>query len=80
MKKGSQIPNPTEIMKLTTYLKDSELQRSNNLKSAINSGTWPQLREVTLADVIVFNTRRMGEVQRLSVSDINSRSKKTSSR
>lgn len=67
------IPFTQDVLKLHSYLSEKQQQHLNALKEEVSPTNWKDLAKVTLAQVILFNRRREGEVSRMSLSAYSSR-------
>jgi len=59
------LPFTEDVKTLHCYLDDKQHQFYSDLKSECSSSNWANLTKVTLAQVILFNRRREGEVSSL---------------
>ncbi|XP_077073859.1 uncharacterized protein LOC143738123 [Siphateles boraxobius] len=62
------LPFTEDVKTLHCYLDDKQRQFYSDLKSECSSSNWANLTKVTLAQVILFNRRREGEVSKMLVS------------
>ena len=69
------LPCTSDLMKVLTYIKNQIEIHLRNMESEPTNETWHQLEEVVLAQVIIFNKRRAGEVSRTSTVDYINRHK-----
>jgi len=72
----------SDVQKLISYLRQTANKRMSELQKAVDDGCKEaipflhrQLAEVTLADIIIFNRRRQGEVAKLTIDDYNNKRK-----
>ena len=74
LNKVTILPLAADISKMTHYLSCESEKAMNDLQvlSESNHTAWITLSEVTLAQVILFNRRRVGEVAKMKVSDYES--------
>lgn len=75
MKKGKKanIPTTNDVKQLAQYL---DIERKNSfetLASTYSYDHWVELLELTMASLIVFNRRRVGETQNIHVIDFTER-------
>lgn len=62
------LPFTEDVKTLHCYLDDKQRQFYSDLTSECSSSNWANLTKVTLAQVILFNRRREGEVSKMLVS------------
>ncbi|XP_030218994.1 uncharacterized protein LOC115548476 [Gadus morhua] len=67
------LPFTADVQKLHNYLDEKQQQYQHDLESEASSHNWANLAKVTLAQVILFNRRREGEVSKMSLSAFTSR-------
>ncbi|XP_055022443.1 uncharacterized protein LOC129412454 isoform X2 [Boleophthalmus pectinirostris] len=67
------LPFTADVQKLHNYLDEKQKQYQHDLESEASSQNWASLAKVTLAQVILFNRRREGEVSKMSLSAFTSR-------
>lgn len=67
------LPFTADVQKLHNYLDEKQQQYQHDLESEASSQNWASLAKVTLAQVILFNRRREGEVSKMSLSAYTSR-------
>ena len=67
------LPFTADVQKLHNYLDEKQQQYQHDLQSEASSHNWATLAKVTLAQVILFNRRREGEVSKMSLSAFTSR-------
>ncbi|KAK0148530.1 hypothetical protein N1851_011137 [Merluccius polli] len=67
------LPFTADVQKLHNYLDEKQQQYQHDLESEASSQNWASLAKVTLAQVILFNRRREGEVSKMSLSAFTSR-------
>jgi len=71
------LPVASDVKKVVSYVRKTSLSCCEALRSAVAGEctdvqqNWRELAEVTLADVIIFNRRRSGEVAQLTIEDYN---------
>ncbi|KAF3837838.1 hypothetical protein F7725_009606, partial [Dissostichus mawsoni] len=57
-----------DVQNLHSHLSEKQLECLKDLKEVVSQSNWKDLAKVTLAQVILFNRRREGEVSRMPVS------------
>ncbi|XP_068994248.1 uncharacterized protein [Neodiprion pinetum] len=67
------LPSKQDIRKLYDYLKNKCEASLITLEAEFNLSAWKDLTECTLILVQIFNRRRAGEIERLSISDFENR-------
>ena len=67
------LPFTQDVLNLHSSLSEKQQEYLNALKEEVSSSNWKDLAKVTLAQVILFNRRRAGEVSRMSLSAYLSR-------
>ncbi|KAJ4946547.1 hypothetical protein JOQ06_024212 [Pogonophryne albipinna] len=67
------LPFTKDIQYLHSHLSEKQLECLKDLKEEVSQSNWKDLAKVTLAQVILFNRRREGEVSRMPVSAYLSR-------
>jgi len=73
------LPVASDVKKVVSYVRETSVRCCEALRSALAGEctdvqkNWRELAEVTLADVIIFNRRRSGEVAQLTIEDYNRR-------
>jgi len=80
--KVNLLPIAADVQKLVCYLRQTSSECMSNLRKAVDDGCMDkipllhrELAEVTLADIIIFNRRRQGEVAKLIIDDYNKKTK-----
>ena len=70
--KPKRIPLTRDIQKMNKYLEESAQEAEEDLKRATEDKevTLRKLRELTLAQIVLFNRRRGGEAQRIEVQQV----------
>ena len=67
------LPLADDIAKMTHYLSEKAAEATKQLQlsqsDACSRTAWIMLSEVTLAQIVLFNRRRVGEVSKMTVSD-----------
>ena len=66
------LPFIAEVQK-HNYLDEKQQQYQHDLESEASSQNWARLAKVTLAQVVLVNRRREGEVSKMSLSAFTSR-------
>ena len=66
-----RIPLAQDLKLLNSHLHDKATELSAQLEKDPDKDTWRELAEVTLAQTTLFNRRRGGEMQRLTIVDYN---------
>ncbi|KAK1904664.1 DNA primase [Dissostichus eleginoides] len=67
------LPFTKDVQNLHSHLSEKQLECLKDLKEEVSQSNWKDLAKVTLAQVILFNRRREGEVSRMPVSAYLSR-------
>ncbi|XP_034077685.1 uncharacterized protein LOC117549722 isoform X1 [Gymnodraco acuticeps] len=67
------LPFTKDVQHLHSHLSEKQLECVKDLKEEVSPSNWKDLAKVTLAQVILFNRRREGEVSRMAVSAYLSR-------
>lgn len=67
------LPSMEDIKKLHLYLKNKRTLLCKQLKKNFIYNTWLELAKVTLTSIQVFNRRRAGEIERVTIEDFNTR-------
>lgn len=62
------LPFTQDVQSLNSQLSEKQQQHLDALKEEASPSNWKDLAKVTLAQVILFNRRREGEVSKMSVS------------
>lgn len=62
-----------DIKKLHSYLKNERKLLYTKLQKKFMYKTWLELAKVTLTSTQVFNRRRAGEIERVTIEDFNTR-------
>ena len=70
--KPKRIPLAKDVKCLNIYLKEKASELSSKLESMPDEKTWRELSEVTLAQVTLFNRRRVGEMDRMTTHNYTS--------
>lgn len=69
------LPFTEDVKRLHCYLDEKQQKHLKDLKEKSSPTNWKELAEVTLAQVIIFNRRREGEVSNMPLSAFTSRDK-----
>ena len=75
------LPLTNDVMKLTSYLKDQQAEALNVVSGTVQGDfgcEYRRLAEMTLAQVILFNRRRQGEVSKLTLDIYRSHAREAS--
>ena len=74
--KAKRLPLAADIMRLTTYLKETAQVQKDTLRhgTTVHPTAWMTLNELTLTQVMLFNRRRQGEISKMSLNDYESKS------
>ncbi|XP_069109189.1 LOW QUALITY PROTEIN: uncharacterized protein [Argopecten irradians] len=75
MNKGQLLPLTEDIKKVQEYLKEKSSNLTESLKKTFTKETWNTLNQVTLARLVLFNRRRGGEAERITLKDYQERQK-----
>lgn len=67
------LPSMEDIKKLHSYLKNERKLLYTKLQKKFMYKTWLELAKVTLTSTQVFNRRRAGEIERVTIEDFNTR-------
>jgi hypothetical protein len=78
MNKAQILPLTEDIMKLQGYLQNLRNSSVETLQKKFSKSAYDTLNQVTLARLVLFNRRRGGETQRVTVEAYVSRRNKTS--
>lgn len=62
------LPFTADVQKLHNYLDEKQQQYQHDLESEATLQNWANLAKVSLAQVILFNRRRVGEVSKMPLS------------
>lgn len=75
MRRNKQVvlPNTQDISTLSSYLVKERDSAYESLKTEFSINAWKHLNEVLLIHLMVFNRRRRGEIQLLSLEDYEKR-------
>lgn len=73
--KPNMIPLSAEVMKVQKHMHSISTHLEQKLKDNPRAEDWSELAQVSLAQVIMFNRRRSGEIERLKVVDYFKKSK-----
>ena len=65
MNKGQSLPLTEDIEKLQTFLKDQSKIIKLNMETVISKSSWDKLNSITLTQLVMFNRKRGGEVERI---------------
>lgn len=71
--KDHKIPIKNDVRLLSEYLDRERKVCFERLSANYSKKDWIQLSELTIASIIVFNRRRVGETQNICVSEFNKR-------
>lgn len=77
MNKGQMLPLSEDIMQLQSYFHQNTESLSKALEDRFNKSEWELLNQMTLAQLVMFNRRRGGETQRMTVEAYVSRMQNT---
>lgn len=69
LNKPQCIPFSADIVKLQKYLKRLGAKLYSELKKKISAGNWSEFAQVLLASVVLFNRRRGGEAEHMTVQN-----------
>lgn len=58
-----------DIQKLYNYLKEKRNTLYNDLSKSYKYSTWLELLKVTLTSIQVYNRRRAGEIENITIED-----------
>lgn len=72
-KKKIVIPVTEDIRKLANFLQTKITKYSKELLKKFTYDSWRNLAEVTLISIQIFNRKRAGELERLLITDFNSK-------
>lgn len=67
------IPLASDISILTAYLKEKATTYEGQLKREIDAVTWVKLFKITLVQILLFNRRRSGEVEKMYLETYKNR-------
>lgn len=71
--KKVSLPSMDDIKMLHSYLKNERKLLYTKLQKKFTYKTWQELAKVTLTSTQVFNRRRAGEIERITIEDFNTR-------
>lgn len=71
--KKKNIPTTADVNKLSTFLESERSDCFSQLSQKYTYKKWVALSQLTLASILVFNRRRAGEMQNITVTDFNNR-------
>lgn len=63
------LPTSHDIKKLNIFLKNERTKYLNDLKQNFNIHSWKELAKSTLSSIQLFNRRRAGEIERITMND-----------
>ncbi|XP_006814230.1 uncharacterized protein LOC102801744 [Saccoglossus kowalevskii] len=63
------LPLVEDVVKVNMYLKKTATDAYKDLQEDTTTSTWKNLSEITLAQLILFNRRRSGEMERMLLED-----------
>lgn len=66
--KKTILPNKNDIKKLYSYLKNKVMYEMRALKDGFQLENWIELVKSSLIFIMIFNRRRAGEIERLSIN------------
>ncbi|XP_070537215.1 uncharacterized protein [Ptychodera flava] len=67
--KPKYLPLVEDVVKLNQYLKTAAISTYADLKERPSQEAWQKLRDITLTQLILFNRKRSGEAERMTVKD-----------
>ena len=70
---SNMLPLANDLQKLQTYLRSTASVALANLQNEVTLTDWTTLSGISLAQLVLFNRRRGGEAQRLTVADYSAR-------
>ena len=73
MNKGQMLPLSEDIMQLQSYFLQNTELLIKTLEDQFSKSKWELLNQITLAQLVVFNRRRSGETQQMTVKAYLSR-------
>jgi len=68
--KGNSLPLASDIQKLDAYLKSHGAQLSSALQKEQQVDDWMAFAQTVMSKIILFNRRRSGEVQRMTMEQV----------
>lgn len=71
-KKNIVLPSTTDIRTLNNYVEENRVKYFRQLKTKFDFYIWKQLASFTLISIQIFNRRRAGEVERITIEDFKS--------
>ncbi|XP_065364497.1 uncharacterized protein LOC135957639 [Calliphora vicina] len=71
------LPSREDIKKLHTYLKEHIMNAMETLMNGFRMSSWMQLVQTTLIFIQIFNRRRAGEIERLTIDNFGNKEKIT---
>lgn len=63
------LPSSQDIKKLNMFLKKERAKHLDELKQNFNATSWKELAKFTLSSIQLFNRRRAGEIERITIND-----------
>lgn len=72
--KPNMLPLSEDVMKAQQYLNTKATDLMKKVEANPQATDWGELSQLALAQVIMFNRRRSGEIERMSVVDFNKKS------
>ena len=63
------LPSEDDIAKLWSFLNDNRQKSLTKLQETYNYSSWLELMEYTLLTIIVFNRRRVGDTEKITIEE-----------
>lgn len=67
------LPSKDDIKKLYSYLKNEIINAMENILNSFSISIWTKLVQATLIFIQIFNRRRAGEIERLTIENFNNK-------
>ncbi|XP_056001324.1 uncharacterized protein LOC125677270 [Ostrea edulis] len=79
LNKGHGLPLAEDIQKMQTLLKEKTEELVIQLQKSVKKSVWDELNQVTLARLVMFNRRRGGESERMTLASFCEKRSKSDS-
>ncbi|XP_056007620.1 uncharacterized protein LOC125653612 [Ostrea edulis] len=79
LNKGHGLPLAEDIQKMQTLLKEKTEELVIQLQKSVKNSVWDELNQVTLARLVMFNRRRGGESERMTLASFCEKRSKSDS-
>lgn len=67
--KPKTLPLTEDLNKLNNFVKKTAHSASNTLKQGFDYVQWENLNKATMVKILIFSSKRVGDVQRLRIED-----------